>query len=163
MTIMLQIDAEWEVMDDTPVGLAVVPYVTTVAARSAADLAWQAEDVKTAVRTFMANPLNSNMVDLATFRAKTGGPGQPETPATRQRIAWPPAKEDSVFEEDLGNKSGKRMFFNSFHDAGGKFFGREHESGRRRRRGRVTMTGTGPPPPQPPQMCLGQRQRQLRA
>ena len=98
---MPQVDAEWESTVDTPVGLGITPFVTTTAANSAADLGWQAEDAKQAIRTFMANPTDSNMVALAVFRDKTAGPGQPETPATRQRIAWPPAREEPVFEEEL--------------------------------------------------------------
>ena len=97
---MLQVDAEWEVVEDTPVGLAVVPYLTTTAAASVADLPWKPEDAKQAVRSFMASPTDSNMTGLDDFNEKTAGPGQPATPATRQRVAWPPAREEEVFEED---------------------------------------------------------------
>ena len=98
---MLQVDAEWEVVEDTPVGLAVVPYLTTTEAASVADLPWKPEDAKQAVRSFMASPTDSNMTALEDFYEKTAGPGQPETPATRQRVAWPPPRESDVFEEEL--------------------------------------------------------------
>ena len=93
-------DAEWEEMDDRANGLAIYPYLTTTEAASVADLPWKPEDAKQAVRSFMAAPADSNMTGLEAFCEQTAGPAQPETPATRQRVAWPPARETDVFEEE---------------------------------------------------------------
>ena len=74
---MSQVDAEWEVVEDTPVGLAVVPFLTTTEAASVTDLPWKPDDAKQAVRSFMASPTDSNMTRLDDFNEKTAGPGQP--------------------------------------------------------------------------------------
>ena len=106
---MLQVDAEWEVLEDTPVGMAVVPYLTTTEAASVMDLPWKPEDAKQAIRSFMASPTDSNMTTLDIFNEKTAGPGQPETPATRQRVAWPPARDTEVFEEEVDQTSKRNL------------------------------------------------------
>ena len=91
--------ARWEQIDKEPHGIAVSPFIMTTAAPTIADITWDPEDARGSVRDFLSDPRDSNGTGLDNFLALTGGTGQPETPASRQKIAWPARAHRDVFDE----------------------------------------------------------------
>ena len=107
------IDARWEEMQAEENGMGVIPYVMSTSGLMA-DIEWEAEEIRKAVREFMADPRDSNIVTITNFVTMMEKGGQPDMPNLRQRVAWPPRQEDSREEEEEdGGKSdqaGKIVF-----------------------------------------------------
>ena len=97
-------------MDKEPHGIAVSPFIMTTAANTIADIAWDAEDARGSVRDFLSDPRDSNCTGLDNFLALTGGSSQPDTPASRQKIAWPARAHREVFDESSVD-NGKILLF----------------------------------------------------
>ena len=65
--ILGTIAAKWEQIDKEPHGLAVSPFVLTTAAPTLADVSWDPEDARGAVRDFLSDPRDSNITGLENF------------------------------------------------------------------------------------------------
>ena len=107
-TVAIKImDAFWEELIEEECGLGPRPYLMTTAASTLIELDWQPEDVKYAVRDFLADPVGTNAVTKEDFLQKMAGAGEPDQQAIRQKTAWPAReleeREDVFEEEQRGN------------------------------------------------------------